>query len=108
MTRRALEKERDEHLSKAEAITAALNGNNGHIRSESKPRKAAGGKLTLREAITQAVKSRPLDKKEIVEAVERLGYRFTTKDPVNSLNALLYSQAGKAQFRNQGGKFSVR
>ena len=51
----------------------------------------------------QVTRGRPLMKKEILKAIAKLGYRFATKDPLNTLNALLYA---KKQFKNQNGKFS--
>jgi len=62
--------------------------------------------LSLRAAVEQVTKGRPLAKAEILEAVRKLGYKFATKDPMNSLNAMLYAPANK--FRNQNGKFSPR
>jgi len=48
---------------------------------------------------------KPLGKSEILEAVQKLGYRFAAKNPVNSLNTVLYSGDS---FKNQNGKFSPR
>jgi hypothetical protein len=62
--------------------------------------------LSLRAAVAQATKSRPLSKAEILGAVKKLGYKFATNDPMNSLNAMLYAPANK--FRNQNGKFGPK
>jgi len=62
--------------------------------------------LSLRAAVVQVTKSRALTKPEILEAVKKIGYKFATKDPMNSLNAMLYAPANK--FRNQNGKFAPR
>ena len=51
-------------------------------------------------------RSRPLSKPEILQAVQKIGYKFTTKDPLNSLNAMLYAPANK--FRNQNGRFGPK
>jgi len=51
-------------------------------------------------------RNRPLSKAEILEGVQKLGYKFATKDPMNSLNAMLYAPANK--FRNQNGKFGPK
>jgi hypothetical protein len=45
-----------------------------------------------------------MTKQEILSEVKRLGYRFTAKDPVNSLNTVLYGK--KPKFMHEGGKFS--
>src|SRR5688500_13330802 len=62
--------------------------------------------LSLRAAVVQVTKGRALTKPEILEAVKKIGYKFATKDPMNSLNAMLYAPANK--FRNQNGKFAPR
>lgn len=62
-------------------------------------------KLTLREAITKATSGKELTIREIVDAVQKMGYKFASSNPVNSVGAYLYA-AGKKHFKNQGGKFS--
>lgn len=57
---------------------------------------------SLKEAVLAATKSKPLTKHEILEAVAKLGYRFSAKDPINSLNTLLYTDQS---IKNHGGKF---
>jgi hypothetical protein len=65
--------------------------------------KRAKNTMSLKEAVLQATKSRPLAKKEILSAVSKSGYKFTAKDPMNSLNTLLYGDKG---FKKHGaGKF---
>jgi len=59
--------------------------------------------MSLKASVTQVTKDKGLTKPEILAAIKKLGYRFTAKDPVNSLNTVLYT--GKA-FKNQAGKFS--
>lgn len=48
-------------------------------------------KMSLKEAIFQALKQGPLTKQQILEKVQREGYHFVTKKPMNSLNVILYS-----------------
>jgi hypothetical protein len=67
------------------------------------PRRKIRNKLSLKEAVTEVTKNKPLDKQEILQAIKKLGYRFTAKDPINSLNVVLYS---KRQFKNDDGRFS--
>jgi hypothetical protein len=62
--------------------------------------------LSLRDAVAQATRNRPLTKAEILQAIEKIGYRFSTKDPMNSLNAMLYAPGNK--FRRQNGRFSPK
>ena len=58
--------------------------------------------MSLKAAVLAATKSKPLAKPEILDAVAKLGYKFAAKDPMNSLNTLLYTDK---QIKNHGGKF---
>jgi hypothetical protein len=58
--------------------------------------------MSLKEAVLAATKGKPLTKPEILESVAKLGYKFAAKDPMNSLNTLLYTDKG---IKNHGGKF---
>lgn len=62
----------------------------------------ARNEMSLREAVMTVTKSKPLSKPDILAAVSKLGYQFTAKDPMNSLNTLLYTDK---QIENHGGKF---
>jgi hypothetical protein len=62
--------------------------------------------LSLREAVAQVTRNRPLPKAEILQAVRRIGYKFATSDPMNSLNAMLYAPANR--FRNVNGRFAPK
>ena len=66
-------------------------------------RRRAGGP-SLRDAVLQ-VATTPLTKEEILQRVQASGYRFSTKNPLNSLGVILYGRNPK--FRNEGGRFSV-
>ena len=70
-----------------------------------RPRKRLKNPLSLKVAVAKVTTGKPLSKSEILEAVQKLGYRFTAKNPVNSLNTVLYSGDS---FKNQNGKFSAR
>lgn len=65
--------------------------------------KRAKNPLSLKAAVIKATSAKALTKPEILSAIKKLGYRFTAKDPTNSLNVVLYT---KGQFKNQSGKFS--
>ncbi len=56
----------------------------------------------LRHMVLEATKSKPLTRQEIVDAVQKAGYKFTAKDPLNSLGVVLYTSGA---FKNYGGKF---
>lgn len=62
----------------------------------------AKNSISLREAVLQATEAKPLTAQEILETVKANGYKFTAKNPINSLRTLLYSDKS---FKNTGGKF---
>ena len=66
------------------------------------------GQLTIRDAITTATQRGPVGISDLVPAVKKLGYKFTSKNPVNSLGAYLYGPAGKEHFRRVEGGFIPR
>jgi hypothetical protein len=84
---------------------AARGGYRGRQPGARRGRRARNG-MSLREAVTQVTRNRPLTKEEILQGIQKLGYRFSTKDPMNSLNAMLYAPANK--FRNQNGRFGPK
>ena len=60
--------------------------------------------MSLREAILKVTNGKPLTKKEIFDAVQKLGYKFGGKKPMTSINPILYGKNPK--FKRKGGKFS--
>jgi hypothetical protein len=62
--------------------------------------------LSLKEAVFKVVEGKALSKHEILDGVLRLGYQFSTDDPLNSLGVILYGRNPK--FNNEGGKFSLQ
>jgi hypothetical protein len=78
----------------------------------STPRPGAGGRrgrpsrsgVSLRDAVLQVTSSGPKTKQEILDGVASLGYRFSTKNPLNSLGVILYGKNPK--FKNDNGRFS--
>lgn len=66
------------------------------------PRKRAENTLSLLEAVLTVTKDKPFSKPEILVAVDKLGYKFSAKSPMNSLNTLLYTNKG---IKNFDGKF---
>jgi hypothetical protein len=58
--------------------------------------------MSLKAAVIRVTKDKGLTKPDILAAIKKIGYRFTAKDPVNSLNTILYT--GKA-FKHEDGKF---
>lgn len=61
--------------------------------------------MSLKEAVLKVLEGRSLTKHEVLDAVLRTGYQFSTSDPLNSLGVILYGRNPK--FKNVAGKFSV-
>ena len=51
----------------------------------------------------KALSQGPLARKELVKAVEDVGYVFNTKNPLNSIGSILYGK--KTPIKNKGGKY---
>lgn len=69
-------------------------------------RKRAQNSVSLKSAVCEVLKTKPLTRPDILKAVGKAGYTFTAKDPLNSLNTLLYSN--KKVFKNLGdGTFAL-
>lgn len=62
--------------------------------------------MSLKEAVFKVIEGKALTKHEILDAVLRMGYQFSTDDPLNSLGVILYGRNPK--FKNEGGKFSLQ
>lgn len=112
--RDGLLKEKNELTARLAEIEKAL-GVEGEVKTEkaAKAPKAAGkrgpkrrarNELSLKEAAAKVAAGKALTKQEILDGILKLGYVFKTKDPMNSLNVVLYS--GK-NFKRADGKFSA-
>ncbi len=97
---RAEKAELEARLDQINQALAATPGGTGVRR----PR--ARNEMSLRDAVAQVTRNHPLTKPEILEAVQKIGYKFSTGDPMNSLNAMLYSP--KSRIRRQDGRFSAK
>ena len=109
--RNSLEARRAKLITDIAEIEAALGSLGAGSPAKAKPAataKKAGravNKLSLKEAVIESISKAPLSKEDILAAVKKLGYRFSSKNPVNSLNALLYGK--KPKFKNADGMFSL-
>jgi hypothetical protein len=65
-----------------------------------------GNTMSLREAVMQALSKGPLSRKELVGAVQGIGYVFTTKNPANSLGSVLYAK--DTPIKSKEGRFYVK
>lgn len=61
--------------------------------------------MSLKEAVFKVIEGKALTKHEILDAILRLGYQFSTNDPLNSLGVILYGKNPK--FKNANGRFSL-
>jgi hypothetical protein len=70
----------------------------------SRPRNA----LNIREAVGKVTANKPLGLNEIVEAVQKIGYKFATQNPANSVGVFLYGTEGRKHFKRVNKKFSPK
>lgn len=62
--------------------------------------------LSLRDCVFKTLEGgKELTKHEILDRVCKMGYQFSTDDPLNSLGVILYGKNPK--FKNEHGKFSL-
>ena len=64
--------------------------------------KRARNEMSLKEAALRVTANGPLSKEAILDEIAKIGYVFSAKNPVNSLNTVLYN---KTLFKNFGGEF---
>jgi len=116
--RGALQRERSELQQRLKQIDAALNGGEvpvpfikaptlrGTVQKAKARTRGVRNKLTVREAVEKVTAAKALPLREIVEGMQRLGYKFASKNPKNSVGAYLYSAEGKKHFKRANGKFA--
>lgn len=68
-------------------------------------RRRPKNEMNLKDAIGKALADGPKDRRQILEAVEAMGYKFSTNNPLNSLSAALYTHK---QFIKDGQIFSLK
>lgn len=61
--------------------------------------------MSLKDAVVKVLGKSMLTKEQILAAVQKTGYRFRTKTPLNTLTVVLYGKSPK--FKRQDGKFGV-
>jgi transposase len=112
--RQSLTTERETLQKRLREIEAALGGGEIPLSRRAASGRAEGLKrrqlpkrianpMSLRAAIVKVTSESPKTKAEILKSVKKLGYRFSGKDPMNSIGVVLY---GKPKFKNENGKFS--
>jgi len=84
--------------------TTGLRGRGGNYGPRT-PMGRARNEMSLKEAVIKVIEGKALSKHDILDGVVRLGYQFSTDDPLNSLGVILYGKNPK--FKNEGGRFSL-
>jgi hypothetical protein len=62
--------------------------------------------MSMRDAVLKALSKGPLARKELVQAVEGVGYKFSSKNALNSIGSILYGK--NSPVKRKGGKFFLR
>jgi hypothetical protein len=96
---------RDALMKEREKLTSRLREINSVFGSaiEYAPRWRMRNSISLKAAILEVTKKKPLTKQEILDAVLALGYKFSTYDPLNSIGVILYGK--NPRFTNNAGRF---
>lgn len=68
-------------------------------------KRGSGGGQSLREHVLAVLQSGAMTKEEVLSAVQKRGYKFSTSNPLNSLGVILYGKNPK--FNRADGKFSL-
>ncbi|HYE32680.1 MAG TPA: HTH domain-containing protein [Methylomirabilota bacterium] len=104
--REALQKEKSALRERLQAINQALGeASEEPVAPENGRRGRRAGGQSLKSVIFQVLRNGPLTKDEIVQAVQREGYRFNSKNPANSMGVILYGKNPK--FKRVDGKFGL-
>jgi hypothetical protein len=106
--REALRREKEQLENRLREITIALGETPSSGPAQSAPRgrgRRGGGSggRSLKDLVLEVTSRRPLSKQEILDEVQRLGYKFESKNPANSLGVILYGK--NPRFINEGGRF---
>lgn len=65
----------------------------------------SGAGQSLRDHVLAVLQNGPMTKEEVLAAVQKRGYKFSTNNPMNSLGVILYGKNPK--FNRIDGKFSI-
>lgn len=85
------------------SLGPGTSSNRTGISSTVRRRGRGENRLSLRQAIVQALGSGPLSRQELAQAVKELGYVSHAKDPLNSMGVVLYAK--NSPFKKKDGKF---
>ena len=68
-------------------------------------KRGSGGGQSLREHVLAVLQNGAMTKEEVLAAVQKRGYKFSTSNPLNSLGVILYGKNPK--FNRADGRFSL-
>jgi hypothetical protein len=85
--------------------SSALRGSSQMFYGTRTPTGRARNGKSLKEVVLEVLDGKAMSKHDILDAVIRSGYQFSTDDPLNSLGVILYGKNPK--FLNESGKFSL-
>ena len=68
-------------------------------------KRGSGGGQSLRDHVIAVLQGGAMSKEEVLTAVQKGGYKFSTNNPLNSLGVILYGKNPK--FNRVDGKFSL-
>ncbi len=104
LLRDALTQEKAELEARLKEIDTALGIDYGY---SARPRGRTPGHgnnaISLKRAVMRLTNGRALTKRQILDEVELLGYKFKTTNPLNSLSVILYGKVPK--FNRENGAF---
>ena len=108
--RKQLEKERAKIIERLQEVDAALGAfkiatTPAATKPAAAPRKRVSNEMSLKEAIVKVASGKTMTKEEILQGITKLGYKFRTSNPLNSMNVVLYGK--KPKFKVQDGKFTL-
>jgi len=107
--RKALHRERAQLEARLEQINRALSDTSAAPTASTKPLTRAvrriKNSISMKAAVIEATTGHPMTKQEILEAIQKMGFRSASKNPMASLSTLLYGK--NPRFKNVNGRFSA-
>ena len=106
--RQALQQEKAQLEARLNEINTALAAAPSDVNVE--PQRArpvqrrTKNRVSMRAAVIRVTTGRPLTKPEILQAIQKEGFRSASRKPMASLSTLLYGKNPK--FKNENGRFS--
>ncbi len=111
--RQQLESERTQIAARLQEVDAALGSFHSAVTASKtqgkrgpKPgRRKVSNEVSLKDSILKVMGKQQMTKEQILEGVVKSGYRFRTRNPLNSIGVILYGK--KPKFSRKDGKFGV-